>query len=563
MAYISASSKWFYRGEGNRTLVISNPQTQKVLRLQKSNVASTDQTNSAQDSSGKAAEKLRLELEKSIKLYQEVFTPLLGAQYVEHGAIVELPGEFMANIKDLVTSANTNRPKHRLNKEVNGQNKYGILMPDFCFVPSGDGINANEASRPTFCVEIKPKCGTMPACKGLESGEYKDVKQSVCKYCLFQWTKVYKDEKYLQRSGYCPLDLFSSDIRRVWYALTCLLNNPQNNFRIFQDGNMMYSGETMAPSCGSMVESETTEQAPSTMGSNEHHLHLSKLEEFLSHSFLDSTQDMLTNHNVCGEKNGSNMQSTTVFLATLLQLLIYDSNENTVGCGNGSNHHPSKHPVCLASQYHEADCMTGTIPAYMMSKGLTFAQGGVLKKILDVQRLDDVGTDEAFCIFNNLYAIGVKDMIDLHIFAWNESQCSVNANENTNANPRNVQINANYDQVHANINYKGKITDCCITNGNSLAHVNKHSVTSKLDSLTKFLIAASANDCSIMISFQEVIGPLANSNCFRDLLTGRVYKYSIAIVDLDQKLADRIPKYYKEYNDIIDNYLSFKNNVEL
>jgi inositol-pentakisphosphate 2-kinase len=373
------------------------------------------------------------------------------------------------------------------------------------------------------------------------------VKECLCKYGLLQWTKVNKEGKYPQRSGYCPLDLFSSDIRRVWHALICLLKNPQNNFRIFQEGKLVYSGETMAPSdYGQMENGNTADKIPSNTGTYEHQSHLSPLEEALSHSFASHHSDNLNNYNLCGEIDGANLSSTTMLLATLLQLLIHDSNESSTSHHHHVDHHSLNHPVCEASQYNETNYSTG-IPTWLMSKGLAFGQDGVLRKILDVQKLDKVGTDNAFSIFNTLCANGHKELVDLHILTFNQNslKCSINASNNakTNDNCDRTQTSANCDE---NIN-----------NG-SIYTINDLSIASELDSLTKFLIAASANDCSIMISFQEVLnGSPKDLSCFEDVLTGKVYKYSIAIVDLDQKDSDRIPKYYKEYQDIVDNYLHF------
>ena len=163
---------------------------------------------------------------------------------------------------------------------------------------------------PIFCVEIKPKCGTLPVCTELENNAYKKVKESICKYCLFQWTKVNKQGKYLQRSGYCPLDLFSSDIGRVWHALMRLFKNPQNNLRIFKDGKVIYSEETISPpSTDHISDDNTTDTSPSP--------HLLQLEDILMASFVSKNAKPLTNNE---EINSNNLTSSTMFLATILQI---------------------------------------------------------------------------------------------------------------------------------------------------------------------------------------------------------------------------------------------------
>ena len=505
MAGLLSVSKWFYRGEGNKTLALSNPETRKVLCLQKSSITQKD-----------LAGNTRLDFERKIKLCKRIFVPLLSEEYFKPGVIAELPEGFIAKHKDLVSCANKKRPHCRLGKEVDEQNKFGILMEDFCFV-SGNYANEVEdkMGTPTFCVEIKPKCGTLPSCVGLENGQYSKVKESICKYCLFQWTKV-KSGKYLRRSGYCPLDLFSSDVNRVWHALTCLLQDPQNNLKIFQDGKLIYSGETLVPSSDN---SSMSDMVSSYAMSCQRCSYIPKLEEVLRCPFPDHHLEYGAIHNLYGQTDGTNLISITNCLTALLQLLIHDSNSSTTGCydyhHNANQHSSSVHPVCSASQY-DPDVMI-CIPKHLISKGLVFGQGGILRKILDVQKFDRIGTDKAFDIFNDVCANGFKDDINWHIF--------------------------NYPMI----------------DGNNVC--NDSSIRSKLESLTKFLIAASANDCSIMASFQEVIGSKPGDlSCFEDVLTGKTYKYSIAVVDLDLKSSDRITKYYKEYRDIVDNYLHFNAN---
>jgi hypothetical protein len=496
---------------------------------------------------------MRQDIEKSIKLNKQVFIPLIGEKYVETGTVVELPEDFMTKIKGLITSANKERPNFRLDKEVDERTKLGVLMPDFCFV-SGDGVYANEVecgtTTPTFCVEIKPKYGTLPACVGLEESLYGDVKQSICKYCLLQWTKVNKEGKYPGRSGYCPLDLFSSDLKRVWHALICLLKDPQNNLRIFQNGKQVYSGEMVTPSTNQLDSDEIL----SKNNTIEHHPHLLQLEEVLRHSFGSCHPDNLTNHKLDGDIDGMNLTSTTTFLSTLLQLLIHDSNETTIHHNHPGNHHSSDHPMCKASQYDEA-IYSPAVPTWLLSKGLAFGPDGVLKKILDVQKLDSIGTDKALSIFSKLCDNGHKDVIDSFIHTLNANSFVDLAN-NAQAYDYSIcdgmQLNAIKCDTDRHCDCDKSVKNCCIYSNDDL------SIASQLESLSKFLIAASANDCSVMISFQEVMdGTSLDSSCFSDVITGAIYKYSIAVVDLDQKGSGRIQKYYKEYHDIVDNYLHF------
>ena len=67
---------------------------------------------------------------------------------------------------------------------------------------------------------------------------------SLCNFCLKQFYKV---EQGITRtlSGYCPLDLFSGDRTRMVSAIKALMRNPQNNMRVFGDGNILHGKETI------------------------------------------------------------------------------------------------------------------------------------------------------------------------------------------------------------------------------------------------------------------------------------------------------------------------------
>lgn len=73
-----------------------------------------------------------------------------------------------------------------------------------------------------------------------------------------------------------------------------------------------------------------------------------------------------------------------------------------------------------------------------------------------------------------------------------------------------------------------------------------------------YLIAHTAKDCSVMISFQRggetkevyddriVHGIIQNGS--------EKYFYKVGIVDLDPKLPSKIPYYYKQDTKIVENY---------
>lgn len=50
-----------------------------------------------------------------------------------------------------------------------------------------------------------------------------------------------KNAKIKSISSYCPIDLFSGQSDRMNRAIKGLMDNPQNNMKMFQDGKMIYN----------------------------------------------------------------------------------------------------------------------------------------------------------------------------------------------------------------------------------------------------------------------------------------------------------------------------------
>ena len=204
MPLLDLSQGFAYRGEGNANLVVALPKSRIILRFPKS----------------KYNEKSQCEkLEAICRYINLVMRPELP-QYVDPVTIGMLDWAQFQLVRERVEAS---RPASRLGKGI--FYPAALVMPDCALrLPPG-----SSPSAPLLAVEIKPKLGLM-------SGS------GLCKFCLKQYYKL-QTKEVVERSQYCPLDLFSGDPARMLRAMKALLAAPQNNLRLLLDGVLLPCGQ--------------------------------------------------------------------------------------------------------------------------------------------------------------------------------------------------------------------------------------------------------------------------------------------------------------------------------
>ena len=207
----------------------------------------------------------------NLRYILKVVRPLLGPQYVDIPHRATISNEFAAilwRVAMLSGRIAQNRAKDwgcGKNEEVNSiacSNGDQILFDD----KNNDRIEATLLSNHTkisysaysmeplpgescLSVEIKPKAGYL-SCSPLIDPKRR-IKFWRTKYWIHQrlmakgslkkgWGSLKNDgETEAVVSSYNPLDLFSSEKNRIQHALRCLLEHPQNNMRVWHDGNIV------------------------------------------------------------------------------------------------------------------------------------------------------------------------------------------------------------------------------------------------------------------------------------------------------------------------------------
>jgi len=208
-----------YRGEGNANLVVSLPGSRTVLRFPKSKFIDKSQHE---------------KLETIARYINDVIYPEL-LEYVDRVSVATIHWQQLDVIRNLV---NSYRPSSRVAKDI--FYPAALVLPDYGFLPE-PGVG------PVLAVEIKPKLGFL--------FPRNMVHPTMCNYCLKQYHKLNTGQVKFP-SMYCPLDLYSGDPGRMVNALTALMASPQNNLRIFKDGDLLHGDDSVHnPVCDQFLES--------------------------------------------------------------------------------------------------------------------------------------------------------------------------------------------------------------------------------------------------------------------------------------------------------------------
>uniref|UniRef100_A0A1A8M2B3 Inositol-pentakisphosphate 2-kinase n=1 Tax=Nothobranchius pienaari TaxID=704102 RepID=A0A1A8M2B3_9TELE len=332
---------WKYHGEGNKSLVVSHVQLSRVLRLLK--YPAEDSENPPQ-----TAEQAFSQIQNIVDFSSNVMCSLLGDKFVHSGEVVKLPLEF---VRQLSIKIQHHRPVWRCDKVMDIYSGCALCLPNLT-----SPLLHSPTRTPPLCIEIKPKCGFLPTSKHIS----KDIKTKVCRYCMHQHYKV-SNGKWKRHSLYCPLDLFSGNRQRMHFAIRHLIEEPQNNFKVFKGGQCVYSSK------------EVSDESPD----------INALLHHLRPYFL-STNNRVSSH----------MTSKSI-LNDFIQVLV---NALLSGGGDGdegqvTDRRGERRGFCQASHFNRERIRHG-------SQGLP--SDSVLFRILQTQMLDSLDIEGLYPLYRQL-----------------------------------------------------------------------------------------------------------------------------------------------------------------
>ncbi|KYR01821.1 hypothetical protein DLAC_01834 [Tieghemostelium lacteum] len=258
---------WKYKGEGacNVVLTYHGPNNSKlngrVLRVKKTNVSSTTigtLLNGNEDQVNKDI--------SDFKFVADKMSFILNSRYVYPGEIIRVTKEFLEQLDEHILN---DRPKSRSKLRIDTNITIAFLIQDLSmfrdvsipghhfqspkenFSPSLSPSPSSSFTRDQIiCIEIKPKWGFLQSRSEFITNA-KDVKSNTCRYCMHQYIKL-QEGSISEISNYCPLDLYcnsndnddnnSMNIDRKKKAIKELFYHPQNNLKIYIDGELAFTG---------------------------------------------------------------------------------------------------------------------------------------------------------------------------------------------------------------------------------------------------------------------------------------------------------------------------------
>ncbi|XP_019090898.1 PREDICTED: inositol-pentakisphosphate 2-kinase-like [Camelina sativa] len=238
---------WSYRGEGAVNLVLayigSSPtflgKMMRIHKMPKDGNENGDKSENGLTTHEKLiwgdVKELVSCQNKEIKEYlfvKHVMRPLLGHKHVNPGTRLLVAKEFLESVEKIITSQ---RPSWRADAASVDTNRSSVLlMDDLTLFAHG-----HVEDKPCLSVEIKPKCGFLPSSSFV--AEENVIKKSITRFQMHQFLKL-KENEISEISEYDPLDLFSGSKDRIHRAIKALYATPQNNFRVFLNGTLVFGG---------------------------------------------------------------------------------------------------------------------------------------------------------------------------------------------------------------------------------------------------------------------------------------------------------------------------------
>ncbi|CAI5971640.1 unnamed protein product [Closterium sp. NIES-65] len=477
-----------------------------------------------------------------------VMAPLIGEEFVEAGTTVRVPRSFLQEVADHIRPKRP--PWRQAQGDVDLQIEEALLVTDLTHLHLEDeewdedweetvreyGHGTRGYNGTTFCIELKPKTGFCPSSPCIAPANH--VKTTVPRFPMHQQLKLSEGE-VAESSAYNPLDLFSSSPPRVLSALRTLIDNPQNNLRIFADGKLLLGGHIHRQADrgkgkkkkGKGEKGEKVGGEAQVERVNSVDLAAMRREEKAQEAAFEAPQksvDLAAMRREEKAQEAAGLAAAEAALEGFVRAWKEAPTSNTSAAGSGDGGDSAAAAAADGLPAAESPSSVPHVSHPRVDALLSLAteclvQCGALEKLLAAQKLD-------------------KWDIEGTIHAYNEYM------KQRKSTPSAPAAAAGPGTAPG-------------------AEVPKEIMEDCRKVLRDFLIAATAKDCGIMLALRAAIPgeTLEASQKLRSVVcpsSGCKYFYRLSIMDLDIKPLRKMPKYWSMDQQIVRHYCSVTRDVE-
>eukprot|EP00798_Chlamydomonas_sp_ICE-L_P020826 gene20826-27656_t len=242
LAKSTEASDWKLKGEGNANIILSYVGVESglvgyVVRVRKLWCEKEMKEQTAERRTKKLVEEAVWKgvlksagdaSDKDLEFVTDYLAPLLGPQAVHPGVQVVAPEGAVKFLENMGVISR--------GKDDPAVDYPALLLPDHTVFSPTAFPKGWKPSGATICVELKPKCGFMPSdCPYLAPES--EIKRTVPRFAMHQVLKKSEINHGHVLSQYDPVELFSDDLERIQKALVGLLDAPNFNSKDYANVN--------------------------------------------------------------------------------------------------------------------------------------------------------------------------------------------------------------------------------------------------------------------------------------------------------------------------------------
>lgn len=262
---------WEFTAEGGKHAVFAyngedSLYRRRVLRMRKSDISTAAAVVQEKQFERHAPRITAIEEEKvfcknniaQIQM-EKILRPTLGPQYLDAPVSVKISGSFAATLwRKALESGKISASRFaswratKIDDSTDCTKIDAVLMVDYTRIlptlsPEPIG-NIIDARRSTLSIEIKPKAGFI-SCSPLISCKRR-IKLIKSRFAI-QQNLLHSGQikrgwgRGTKMSAYNPLDMFSQEKSRIKTAIECLIEQPQNNIKIWHCGKMIFGHDNV------------------------------------------------------------------------------------------------------------------------------------------------------------------------------------------------------------------------------------------------------------------------------------------------------------------------------